>query len=73
LREVLQPSDESVAEALIQPVLSRFTDTLAAVAATRMELAPQCESLTSSLAKFLEPEPGRPDLPYNFDDEDLPF
>jgi hypothetical protein len=74
VREVLQSSDESVAEALIQPVLSRFTDTLAAVAAARVELAPKCESLTTSLAKFLEPEPELPDgPPYAFGDDELPF
>jgi len=55
MRELLQTSEPSVAEALIHPVLERFSESLANVASARPDLSPKCESLTSSLAKFLDP------------------
>jgi hypothetical protein len=55
LRELLQTSELSVAEALLHPVIDRFIDTLAAVAVASPDLSGKCESLTSSLTKFLNP------------------
>ena len=55
LREVLQGPDSSLTEALIAPVLDRFTETLATVATARPDLAPQCESLTRDLCRLLDP------------------
>ncbi|MEX2119866.1 MAG: hypothetical protein WD847_09750 [Pirellulales bacterium] len=71
LRELLQGSDLSLAEALIDPVLDRFAETLATVATARPELAGQCESLTSDLHKLPDPPPPEP----NWDphDGDLPL
>ncbi len=55
LRELLQSSDSSLAEALFDPVLSRFADTLDTTAAARPDLALRCKALTSSLHKLLDP------------------
>ena len=71
LRELLQTSEPSVAEALIQPVIDRFDDSLAAVAAACPDLAAKCASLTSGLAKFTEPP--SPESDWNADDSDIPF
>lgn len=60
LRELLQTTDPSLAEALIDPVLDRFTETLASIATTRSDLAPQCESLTTDLHKLLDPPSPEP-------------
>ncbi len=51
LRELLQTSESCLAEALLDPVIERFAESLAAVAAARPELSSKCESLTSSLAR----------------------
>jgi len=71
LRELLHSSDSSLADALIDPVLQRFTDTLDAVATDRTDLALQCESLTDELQKLLNPPPaeetpdsGDPEIPF---------
>jgi hypothetical protein len=53
LRELLQSSDPSLAEALIDPVLRRFAETLDSVATARPDLAIQCESLSELLASTL--------------------
>ncbi|MEX0641850.1 MAG: hypothetical protein WD468_04075, partial [Pirellulales bacterium] len=71
LRALLQGSDLSLAEALIDPVLDRFAETLATVATARPELSPQCESLTSDLHKLLGPSPAAPS--WDPQDGDLPF
>jgi hypothetical protein len=71
LRELLQGADVSLAEALLDPVLVRFAETLAAVATARSDLAPQCESLTSDLRKLTDPSP--PEPTWNPDEGDLPF
>jgi hypothetical protein len=71
LRELLQGSDLSLAEALIDPVLDRFAETLATVATARPNLAPQCESLTHDLHKL--PDPSRPEPSWDPHDGDLPF
>jgi hypothetical protein len=71
LRELLQGSDLSLAAALIDPVLDRFAETLATIATDRPDVAPQCESLTSELRKFLDPPPPEPSSdPYY---GDVPF
>lgn len=71
LRELLQGADVSLAEALIDPVLDRFAETLAAIAAARPELAPQCESLASDLHKLPDPPPPEPS--WDPPGDDLPF
>lgn len=55
LRELLQNSEPSLAASLIDPVIDRFTESLTSVASVRTDLVAKCESLTSSLARFLEP------------------
>ena len=57
--------------ALIDPVIDRFTETLASVASTRPDLAAKCESLTNSLARFLEPPSA--DATWDSGDEEIPF
>lgn len=75
LREVTQ-SDE-FGEALVEPVVTKFCETLDAVAASRSDLAAKCESLESDLKRFWEtpsevdPESGGDGNPYT--DDDLPF
>jgi hypothetical protein len=53
LRDVAQSRGFATAEALIEPVLERFRETLEAVAAARPELEPKCSDLTSRLDRFL--------------------
>jgi ABC-type transporter Mla subunit MlaD len=60
LREVLQDSEPSLTAALIDPVIDRFTETLSAVASAHADLAAKCESLTGSLARFLDPSSSEP-------------
>lgn len=55
LRELLLVSEPSLSDALIDPVLDRFTETLAEIAVFRGDVTPQCESLTDELRKLLEP------------------
>ncbi len=57
LRDVLQNASDSVAETLLQPILSQFTDTLAEVARDHPELAVKCEALANNLERFLEQPP----------------
>ena len=71
VREVLQTSEAEFAEALIDPVITHFTESLATVAATRPDLSAKCEALTESLARFLEPQP--PEEPWDDDDSEFPF
>ncbi|MBX3451525.1 MAG: hypothetical protein KF777_18330 [Planctomycetaceae bacterium] len=71
LRELLQNSEPSLAASLIDPVIDRFTESLATVASTRPDLAVKCESLTNSLARFLEPRSS--DSTWDSDDSDLPL
>jgi len=59
LREVAQSPDPATADALIEPVLDHFRDTLEAVAVARPDLAPKCSDLQHRLCRFLEP-PGEP-------------
>jgi hypothetical protein len=71
LRELLQSSEPSLAEALIDPVIDRFTESLAAVASVRPDLSAKCESLTNSLKKFLDPHSA--ESTWDAGDSDLPF
>lgn len=71
LRELLQGSDSSLAAALIDPVIDRFSESLNAVATTRPDLRSQCESLVDSLHKLLSPP--APDAPWDPSDSGLPF
>lgn len=71
LREVVQSHDAAAAEALLEPVLSHFCESLDSVAAVRTDLEPKCSSLQQRLRRFLEPpteESGE-----TFDDDELPF
>jgi hypothetical protein len=71
LRELLQSDDSCLAEALIEPVLVRFTESLDAVATAHPDLASQCESLTSDLGQLLAPpEPEPTWYPDDGDDDD---
>lgn len=71
LRELLQSSDSSLAEVLIDPVLHRFAETLDSVATVRPDLALQCESLTNDLHKLLKPPP--PEPTWDSGDPEVPF
>jgi hypothetical protein len=59
LREILQTSEPSLVEALIDPVIDHFSESLATVASVRPDLSAKCASLTSSLAEFLAPHSSR--------------
>ena len=65
LRELLRSSEPSLAEALIDPVIDRFAESLAAVALARPDLSAKCESLTNSLARFLDPRSSEPTLDWD--------
>jgi hypothetical protein len=71
LRELLQSSDSSLAEALFDPVLRRFAETLATIATAHPDLALQCESLTNKLHKLLDPAP--PEATWDSHDPEVPF
>ncbi len=71
LRELLQNSESSLAEALIEPTLTHFAESLADVVSIRPDLSAKCESFTNSLAQFLNPRlpesgEGSSDLGYPF-------
>lgn len=71
LREILQSPDSSLAEALVDPVLDSFTESLNTVATARPELASQCESLASDLNQLLAPP--QPEPNWDPSDDELPF
>jgi len=71
LREILQSSDLSFTEALLDPVLDRFAESLAAVAADRPDLGPKCASLTKDIRKLLDPP--QPKRTWDENDSDIPF
>ena len=71
LRELLQSSDSSLAEALIDPVLSRFAETLDAVATERPDLALQCQSITKRSRRAAEP--AFPEPTWDAGDSEIPF
>lgn len=69
LRELLQTSEPSLAAALLEPTINRFTDTLSAVDSARPDLSAKCDSLTENLARFLDPalsadDRGESDVPF---------
>jgi hypothetical protein len=72
LREVAQSGDLSLAEALFEPVLDRFCETLNSVAASHSELEPKCADLQQRLRRFCEPPRERDESSPRFDD-DIPF
>ena len=71
LRALLQSPDSSVAEALLDPVLDRFAETLDTVSCSRSDLASQCESLADELRKLLELPLSQSNL--DSEDFDLPY
>ncbi|MEX2142010.1 MAG: hypothetical protein WD894_22275 [Pirellulales bacterium] len=73
LRDVVQSPDASLGAALIEPVLDRFCETLAAVTDARNDLEPKCTDLQQQLRRFLHP-PSETDDSASFEgDDDLPF
>jgi hypothetical protein len=75
LREVVQSADPAAAEALLQPVLEQFCESLETVAAAHTELEPKCTDLQRRLRRFLEPPMESSDERFHerFDDDELPF
>lgn len=74
LREVLQSTESSLAASLVEPVASRFAETLGAVAAAHPDLAEQCDSLRGELEELLSPPPPESDWVYDPNDpDDVPF
>jgi hypothetical protein len=71
LREILQNASPTLSNSLVEPVIDRFRESLAAVALARPDLSAKCESLTNGLAEFLDPHP--PDSPWDHDDSDDSF
>lgn len=71
LRELLQSSDSSLAEALLDPVRQHFAETLDTVASARSELTSKCESLKTNLQTLLDPSPPEPD--WESGDFEVPF
>lgn len=71
LRELLQSSVPALADALIEPVIDRCVESLAAVASTRRELSAKCQSLTDSLSRLLNTQIS--ELTGDADDADHPF
>ena len=71
LRDVAQSRDFAAAEALFEPVLDRFSETLAEVAVDRPELDRKCTDLQQRLRCFLEPPSSEPTP--DLDEDELPF
>jgi hypothetical protein len=71
LRELLQNSDSSLAEALIDPVLHRLAETLDIVATAHADIALQCESITNGLHILLKPPPQEPE--WDSREPEVPF
>lgn len=71
LRDVLQKIDPDRANALVDPVIVRFVESLDAVAVAHPDFAEQCEALTNTLSRFLNP--ASPDTLSDFDDDEFPF
>lgn len=71
LREVLNSPDATLAGALFQPIIDRFTDSLASVSAERPELVERTEGLTAELRELLSPPP--PEIECQPGDDGLPF
>jgi hypothetical protein len=71
LREVLQNSDSSLAEALIDPVRDRLAESLAAVDSANPNLTSQCEALADEIRRLLDPPSPAPD--WDSDNSEIPF
>jgi hypothetical protein len=71
LREIVHSEDPNSTLALAGPVIDRFCDTLADVAAARNGLRPKCDDLSQRLQRFFEP-PDQRAAPGSGDD-DIPF
>ena len=69
LREVVQGQDAAAADALLQPVLDRFCESLAAVAAARPDLEAKCADLQDRLGRFTNPPVQSDDAPPDAEDE----
>ena len=71
LREIVHSDDVSRGLAMAGPVVDRFCDTLADVAAARDDLRPKCEDLCQRLQRFFD----RPDENATLDsgDDGIPF
>ncbi|HEX5446216.1 MAG TPA: hypothetical protein VFW87_20485 [Pirellulales bacterium] len=72
LREVVRSTDVALTEALVEPVVDRFCETLEAVADAREDLDEQCADLQQRLRRFLDP-PQEPEMPSEFGEDDIPF
>lgn len=79
LREVARSRELSDAAAMLEPVIERFCDTLADVAASHDDLVRRTTALASHLRRFAEPPSATDDEPpfdaggEFFDDDDIPF
>jgi hypothetical protein len=71
LRQVLHDPESSLASALLEPVLQRFTEELELVASERIDLAAQCDCLAKELLRLLEPPAANENA--GKDDSDVPF
>ncbi|MFL5331002.1 MAG: hypothetical protein ACJ8C4_19095 [Gemmataceae bacterium] len=71
MREVLQTLERSISEALINPVIERFVDCLAAVREAYPNSAEKCNSLTITLENFLNPTLS--ENAWGSSGEDIPF
>ncbi|HEX9640468.1 MAG TPA: hypothetical protein VGB13_04070, partial [Candidatus Krumholzibacteria bacterium] len=69
--EMARAEDAASAEALLEPVLDRFAETLEVVAAARRDLEPKCADLRRRVQHLLEPPSGSDDS--LAEDEDLPY
>ncbi|MFN0197690.1 MAG: hypothetical protein ACKVT0_13175 [Planctomycetaceae bacterium] len=71
LREILQGSNSSFTESLIDPVIDRFRSTLDAIVTKRPDLILQCDALCDDLAGLLNPQ--SPKSVWENGDSDIPF
>lgn len=72
LRELLQTPEVAVCASLFDPVIARFSETLATLAVDRPELEPKCESLTSEIHRLLAADASEENDNGN-EDWELPF
>ncbi|HJT34844.1 MAG TPA: hypothetical protein VJ783_22645 [Pirellulales bacterium] len=72
LRAVLRSGEASLVDALFEPVIERFCETLDAVAAARDALDEKCADLQDRLRRFLGPLEEF-ESPMDFGDDEIPF
>ena len=70
LREILRGDDLTAASSLIEPVMTRFVETLDAVGRFRPKESSRCEWLTEEVNGLLEAPPDGPSPGF---DEEMPF